>query len=81
MYDDPNLIQLSKDIFTQKLASVSGGAANNDWLVIAHDIHYQTAYNLTEFMLQTLLAQGYKPVTIGECLGDPKENWYRSQVT
>jgi chitin deacetylase len=78
MNDDPALIQQSKDIVTDSLASVSGGAAENDWLVIAHDIHYQTAYNLTEFMLRTMLAQGYRPVTLGECLDDPKKNWYRS---
>jgi hypothetical protein len=24
------------------------------------------------------LAKGYKPVTVGECLGDPQENWYRT---
>jgi len=29
-------------------------------------------------MLDRILALGYKPVTVGECLGDPKENWYRS---
>jgi hypothetical protein len=78
MNDDQNLIQKSKDIFTQSLASVSGGAAKNDWLVIAHDIHFETAYNLTSFMLRTAKAQGYRLVTLGECLGDPKENWYRS---
>jgi hypothetical protein len=29
-------------------------------------------------MLQTLQAKGYRAVTVGECLGDPEENWYRS---
>jgi hypothetical protein len=29
-------------------------------------------------MLQTLQAKGYRAVTVGECLGDPEANWYRS---
>lgn len=33
--------------------------------------------NLTEYMLSTLTQLGYKAVTVGECLGDPAENWYR----
>jgi hypothetical protein len=34
--------------------------------------------NLTEYMLSTLTQLGYKAVTVGDCLGDPKENWYRT---
>jgi hypothetical protein len=49
----------------------------DDFLVISHDIHNQTSNMLVEYMLQKLLVKGYKPVTLGECLGDPKENWYR----
>jgi hypothetical protein len=33
--------------------------------------------NLTEYMLSTLTQLGYKAVTVGECLGDPADNWYR----
>ncbi len=50
----------------------------DSFLVIAHDIYEQTVYNLTDFMLDTLLSKGYRPVTVGECLGDPVENWYIS---
>ena len=28
-------------------------------------------------MLETMTKKGYKMVTLGECLGEPKENWYR----
>ena len=47
------------------------------FLTIAHDIHPQTAKNLTGHMLDLLVKKGYKGVTMGECLGDDKENWYR----
>ncbi|KAF2461186.1 hypothetical protein BDY21DRAFT_383901 [Lineolata rhizophorae] len=76
-YDNttPETIQNAKDNFDNSVLDSS--AAEDDWLVISHDIHEQTAYNLTAYMLETLLAQGFQPVTVGECLGDPAENWYR----
>jgi hypothetical protein len=48
---------------------------------IAHDIHQQTAQNLTGYMIQTMQAKGYKLVTLGECLGEPEANWYRDAST
>ncbi|KZZ91693.1 polysaccharide deacetylase [Moelleriella libera RCEF 2490] len=33
--------------------------------------------NLTSFMVQVARQRGYRLVTIGECLGDPRQNWYR----
>jgi peptidoglycan/xylan/chitin deacetylase (PgdA/CDA1 family) len=77
--DSPTLIQHSKDWFygniTQGGATAAGGAK---WLDIQHDIHEQTANNLTEYMLKTIQTLGYKAVTVGECLGDPQANWYRT---
>jgi hypothetical protein len=77
LMDSPDLIQNSKDFFLGNITSQSA-ADGADWLVIAHDIHQQTAYNLTAYMVETLLQYGYKPVTLGECLGDPAANWYRT---
>jgi hypothetical protein len=78
--DDPNLIQKSKDIFTNAIKGVN--PAQNDFLLIEHDIHYQTVYNLTKFILDSMKASGWgAPVTVGTCLGDPKANWYRTAGT
>ncbi|KAE8316230.1 hypothetical protein BDV41DRAFT_137804 [Aspergillus transmontanensis] len=74
-HDSPNTIQGSKDIFDKNLAR--GKASDKSWLVIAHDVHKQTVYNLTEHMLKKASKDGYNVVTVGECLGDPEENWYR----
>ncbi|KAJ5184236.1 Glycoside hydrolase/deacetylase beta/alpha-barrel [Penicillium capsulatum] len=74
--DSPNLIQSSKDIFDRALSS--GSPASKSWLVIAHDAHEQTVHNLTEHMLKTMARLGYRPVTVGECLQDPRELWYRT---
>ncbi|OAX82196.1 hypothetical protein ACJ72_03449 [Emergomyces africanus] len=71
----PDLIQRSKDIFDNAIAAAKlhGGPL----LVIAHDGHEQTVYNLTSHMLKGINAAGYKAVTLGECLGDDQHNWYR----
>lgn len=73
--DDVSLIQNSKDIWDQALTNAD--AATKSFLEIGHDIHYQTVYNLTDYILTSLQQKGYNAVTVGECLGDPKENWYR----
>jgi hypothetical protein len=79
LYDDPNLIYKSKDIWDQALAQDWVSTNNVNFITISHDIHYQTVYNLTNYMLDSMKWLKYgTSVTVGECLGDPKENWYRS---
>ena len=76
MNDSPTLIQNSKNIWDAAIDSSNNNTDN--FLEIEHDIHYQTVYNLTDYILASMYAHGYKSVTVGECLGDPSENWYRS---
>lgn len=76
--DSPTLIQNSKGFFDA--AFVGKSPATDDFLVIAHDIHNQTSAVLVDYMLSQLKAKGYKPVTVGECLGDPMANWYRTDT-
>lgn len=76
LHDDPTLIQQSKDVVSQAFAAKPKPTDN--FLVIGHDIHQQTVYNLTEYMLQKF--KGKKMVTLGDCLGDPKANWYRADT-
>ncbi|KAK9770707.1 hypothetical protein SCAR479_12596 [Seiridium cardinale] len=75
LHDSPELIQTSKDIVDDFFEGKS--PSNFDALAIGHDIHYQTVYNLTEYMLKEIQSLNYTAVTVGECLGDPVENWYR----
>jgi peptidoglycan/xylan/chitin deacetylase (PgdA/CDA1 family) len=72
------MIQESMNRFKGFLTQQGASPEKSQWLTISHDIVNMTAYNLTEFMLRTLTDQGYKAVTIGECMNDPVENWYRS---
>ncbi|GAQ03109.1 chitin deacetylase ARB_04768 [Aspergillus lentulus] len=74
-HDSPSAIQVSKDTFDAALAPWK--ASEKSWLVIAHDVHEQTVHNLTEHMLRRMAEYGYKAVTVGECLEDPQEFWYR----
>ncbi|KAF2745142.1 carbohydrate esterase family 4 protein [Sporormia fimetaria CBS 119925] len=60
---------------------VDSNSDTDKFLAIAHDIVEQTASKLTGHMIKTLKEKGYRGVTMGECLDDPKENWYRSNST
>ena len=74
--DSPTLIQNSKNIWDAAIENADPAAHN--FLEIEHDIHYQTVYNLTDYILASMYNNGFKSVTVGECLGDPAANWYRS---
>ncbi|PYH49695.1 uncharacterized protein BP01DRAFT_331038 [Aspergillus saccharolyticus JOP 1030-1] len=78
-HDSPTEIQRSKDIFDSSLDART--AFDRPWLVIAHDVHEQTVHNLTEHMLKKLIAEGFRAVSVGECLGDPPQYWYRQDNT
>ena len=72
--DASNLIQNSKNNFANYIDPKPANA-----LSLEHDTHYQTVYNLTAFLLETLASNGYgTSVTVGDCLGDPPANWYRA---
>ncbi|KAG9254266.1 uncharacterized protein F5Z01DRAFT_622178 [Emericellopsis atlantica] len=64
--------QASRDTFSQTLNS------QNSAIVLAHDIHEMTVNSLAAYMISTARAKGFSLVTVGECLGDPRRNWYRT---
>jgi peptidoglycan/xylan/chitin deacetylase (PgdA/CDA1 family) len=72
-----NTFQNSLDWFKGNMTKENMSPQKNSSLSISHDIIDKTANELTEFMLKTITELGYKGVTVGECLGDPKDNWYR----
>ncbi|KAJ5693207.1 hypothetical protein N7462_002630 [Penicillium macrosclerotiorum] len=47
-------------------------------IVLAHDSHENTVAILVDNMLDEVEARGLSTVTVGECLGDPPEFWYRT---
>lgn len=72
------MIQNAKDNFDNAINP--SDPDEDEFLAIAHDIHEQTALNLTGHMLDVLVAKGYRGVTMGECLGDDVANWYRDET-
>lgn len=74
--DSPDRIQASKNIVDDALSKAKN-PAGKPILAIGHDIHRQTVYNLTAHILQRVKEAGYKAVTVGECLDDPRDNWIR----
>ncbi|KXJ90420.1 hypothetical protein Micbo1qcDRAFT_135665, partial [Microdochium bolleyi] len=45
-------------------------------ITLVHDVHQTTVENVLPAIIQIIKEKGLKAVTVGECLGDPKENWY-----
>lgn len=60
------------------LDALAQGAGGGGKIVLAHDIREQTVHELAEFMIREATERGYELVTLGECLGDGRENWYRN---
>lgn len=71
----PDLIINSQRTFDEYTAA---DPRSTSFIVLNHDIHRTTAYTLAEHEIQRLNSRGYRPVTVGQCLGDDPANWYRS---
>ncbi|KAI2609155.1 carbohydrate esterase family 4 protein [Hypoxylon sp. NC1633] len=66
-------IQASIDTFEDAVSKEGDGS----YVVLCHDIREWTAKKLVPAMLRTIRERGYEAVTLGECLNDPEEFWYR----
>ncbi|GKT54138.1 chitin deacetylase [Colletotrichum tofieldiae] len=71
----PETTHISAEKFDNEL---SPDPASNSYIVLSHDVHEQTVVSLVQKMIDTLKAKGYRAVTVGECLGDAPENWYKA---
>ncbi|KAL2110225.1 hypothetical protein VUR80DRAFT_1446 [Thermomyces stellatus] len=54
------------------------GIAEGRSIVLAHEVHHATAEELVPAMISAVQEAGLEAVTVGECLGDPEDNWYRT---
>lgn len=71
----PETVYKSQQAFND---ATSANPASASFIVLNHDIHRTTVYTLVEGEVNRLRARGYRPVTVGQCLGDPQANWYRA---
>ncbi|KZN91307.1 Chitin deacetylase [Penicillium chrysogenum] len=69
--DNPDTNWVSFEKFSREVDA--GGT-----IVLAHDSHQHTVEILVDNMLADVERRGLSPVTVGECLGDPSEYWYRT---
>jgi peptidoglycan/xylan/chitin deacetylase (PgdA/CDA1 family) len=73
LHNDPNDIASAMENFSRALDERRWG---DSFLVLSHDSLQNTAEFLVPHMLMEIKQRGYRAVTVGECLGDPAENWY-----
>ncbi|KAM0542280.1 hypothetical protein ACHAPJ_012888 [Fusarium lateritium] len=60
------------------LEAYKDGLNNGGSIVLMHDVHINTVENILPQIIQATRQSGRKAVTVGECLGDPETNWYRT---
>ncbi|ROT42054.1 chitin deacetylase [Sodiomyces alkalinus F11] len=72
-HNTPETVHISERIFDDLLGWEPRGVSR---IVLAHDTQSTTVHRLTSHMISTLRGRGFEAVTVGECLGDPKNNWY-----
>ncbi|KAH8883245.1 carbohydrate esterase family 4 protein, partial [Thozetella sp. PMI_491] len=51
--------------------------ASSSFIAVAHDIEDKTVHGYVQFMIDEARKYKYELVTVGECLGDHPNNWYR----
>ncbi|KAG0239166.1 chitin deacetylase [Actinomortierella wolfii] len=45
-------------------------------IVLQHEVYQTTSLHVAPVAIDLALINGYKVVTVGECIGDDKSNWY-----
>ena len=56
-------------------------STNVSHIILQHDTYESTAQVMVPFIINWVKQRNLKMVTVGECLGDPKVNWYVDYVT
>ena len=67
--------QLARDSFSSAVSQNS--PTSSSFIAVSHDIHEQTVHGYVQYMIDQAREHKYELVTVGECLGDPPNNWYR----
>ncbi|KAL7800326.1 carbohydrate esterase family 4 protein [Trichoderma ceciliae] len=75
LHDNEEDIEISKSIVDK--AFDGKDPEKHQYLHIEHDTVYETVSTLVSYTIEALYHGGFTPVTVGECLDDPEENWYR----
>ncbi|KAK3341918.1 chitin binding protein [Lasiosphaeria hispida] len=71
--------QVARDSFSSAVSQKD--PASTSFIAVAHDIHEQTVRGYVQYMIDQARKYKYELVTVGECLGDPPNNWYRDSTS
>ncbi|KAH8125008.1 chitin deacetylase [Trichoderma asperellum] len=75
LHDSEEEIEVSKNIVDK--AFTDKDPTSESYLHIEHDTVYETVATLVAYTIDALYEAGFRAVTVGQCLDDPYENWYR----
>ena len=75
LHNRPDTVGVAQNIFASAL---DDGQNSGSFLVLTHDVQETTATALLPFMLDKIREKGLRAVTVGECMGDPAANWYKT---
>lgn len=62
-------------------ARYNGASTTAPHIFLQHETFKSTAQEMVPFIISWAKGRGLRMVTVGECLGVAKTNWYRSRVT
>ncbi|KAK1832598.1 chitin deacetylase [Podospora conica] len=70
------------ELYDKSRATVSSalaqkGPAGGSFITLLHEIHELSVTEFLQFVIDEARKYNYEFVTVGECLGDPVNNWYR----
>lgn len=75
LHDNEEDIEISKGIVDRYFEGKD--SEDRQYLHIEHDTVYETVSTLVAYTIEALHNAGFTTATVGGCLGDPEENWYR----
>lgn len=75
LHDSEEEIEVSKDIVDKSFKGKD--SMSESYLHIEHDTVYETVSTLVSYTINALYQAGFTAVTVGQCLDDPDQNWYR----
>ena len=67
----------SEDQIQNAVQNFKNGLDAGGTIELSHDVHEWTSRVLVQAMIDEVKNRGLRAVPVGECLGDPKENWYK----
>ncbi|KAK4451229.1 hypothetical protein QBC34DRAFT_484090 [Podospora aff. communis PSN243] len=84
--DYKNDTELSRGFITSGFSQAAANKKINSGkpsslITLLHDVNEKSVYEFLPWVIYEAKNAGYDLVTVGECLGDPSNYWYRDAVT